>query len=175
MQNFKQICKEITTIADQIDKSSIDCFLSYIEEAKHIFLAGAGRSGLIINAFANRLMHLGYSISVVGEISSPHSHPGDLLIINSGSGETLRLIDQVKLAKKNHIKIALITTNNNSSLAKLADCIIVIPADRTTTVQPMGSLFEQSTLILTDSLVLNIMNKTKETNQSMKARHADIE
>ncbi|MBX4133436.1 hypothetical protein JMI89_07315 [Frischella sp. Ac48] len=49
-------------------------FLNYITQAKHIFVAGASRSGLMINAFANRLLHLGYSVSIVGEINSPYSH-----------------------------------------------------------------------------------------------------
>ena len=30
-----------------------------------IFLNGAGRSGIAIRAFANRLMHIGFSVSIV--------------------------------------------------------------------------------------------------------------
>lgn len=56
-------------------------FIKEIVKAHHIYLLGKGRSGLIISAFANRLMHLGFSVSLVGEITSPHSKSGDLLII----------------------------------------------------------------------------------------------
>lgn len=62
-----------------------------------------------------------------------------------------------------------------SSLAKLADCVITIPNGMLTSIQPMGSLFEQTSLILTDSMVLCLMAQQAETSQSMKARHADIE
>lgn len=40
------------------------------------------------------------------------------------------------------------------SLAKLADCVITIPCGMLTSIQPMDSLIEQSSLILTDSMVL---------------------
>lgn len=175
MKKFHQILNEIATMGQQIDPNTFNRFLNYITKAKHIFVAGAGRSGLMINAFANRLLHLGYSVSIVGEISSPHSQPADLLIISSGSGETLRLIEQAKLAKANQVNIALITSNIASSLAKLADCVITIPSGMLTSIQPMGSLFEQTSLILTDSMVLCLMAQQAETSQSMKARHADIE
>ena len=74
-----------------------------------IFLNGAGRSGIAIRAFANRLMHIGFSVSIVGEISSPHSKPGDLLIICSGSGETGSLKSLAEKAKQSGIDLALVT------------------------------------------------------------------
>lgn len=62
-----------------------------------------------------------------------------------------------------------------SSLAKLADCVITIPCEMLTSKQPTCSLFEQYSLILTDSLVLCLMAQQAETSQSMTARHADLE
>lgn len=53
----------------------------------------------MIRAFANRLLHLGYSVSLVGEISSPHTKSGDLFLIGSGSGETTSLVNQAKLQR----------------------------------------------------------------------------
>ena len=89
MKNYTlDILNELTQNAKKIDLAEIEHFVHQINAANHIFLNGAGRSGIAIQAFANRLMHLGFSVSLVGEISSPHSKPGDLLIICSGSGET---------------------------------------------------------------------------------------
>lgn len=48
-------------------------------------------------------MHLGFKVSLVGEISSPHSQPGDLLIICSGSGET----ESLKSLAKKAVEVAL--------------------------------------------------------------------
>ena len=87
-ENTVSILRELEQNALNIDNDQAQHFIGKIRNAKHIFLQGAGRSGIAIRAFANRLLHLGFSVSVVGEISSPHTKAGDLLIIGSGSGET---------------------------------------------------------------------------------------
>ena len=159
--NGSKILSELTEVNNQLNTSDIYKLIDLIDISNHIYLTGAGRSGLMIRSFANRLLHLGYNISVVGEISSPHTHPGDLLLISSGSGETKSLISQAEIAKQNGLKVALITTSSISSLAKLADIVLLIPVQSKDTngetIQPMGTLFEQYTLILYDSIVLNIM------------------
>ena len=131
-----------------------------------IFLAGAGRSGLMIRAFANRLLHLGYSVSLVGEISSPHTKSGDLFLIGSGSGETTSLVNQAKIAKDNGVVIGLFTTNSSSTLGEIADQVVIIPTQskqsKDEALQPMGSLFEQTSLFLYDSIILNLMEKQEK-------------
>ncbi|MFJ5315696.1 6-phospho-3-hexuloisomerase [Pectobacterium versatile] len=173
MKKYSLVTSELASLADKIDQSEFNRLIESIITADHIFLAGAGRSGQMINAFANRLMHLGLSVSVVGEISSPHSQKNNLMIVGSGSGETQRLINQVEIAKKNDVQVALITTSPNSTLAGLANCVLTIPA--TSSMQPMGSLFEQASLLTYDSIVLALMDNLNETAQTMKQRHADIE
>ena len=42
-------------------------------------------------------------------------------------------------------------------------------------VQPMGSLFEQSLLICLDYVILILMDKTQITAEEMFARHANLE
>ncbi len=173
MSYFSTILDELLSQKDALDDALFQPLITLIDRAPHIFLAGAGRSGLIINAFTNRLMHLGYSVSAVGEISSPHSRPGDLMIIGSGSGETQRLIHQAQLASANGVQIALMTMNADSTLANLADCVLTLPASDS--CQPMGTLFEQTSLLAWDSIVLALMALRGENNASMKQRHADIE
>ncbi len=56
--------------------------------ARRIFVAGKGRSGLQMEAFAMRLMHLGLSTHVVGDVTTPGIAPDDVLVIGSGSGRT---------------------------------------------------------------------------------------
>lgn len=181
MKFFNEIIDEVLSVGTEISETEVDQMITAIQTSKHIFLAGAGRSGLMIRGFANRLLHLGYSVSIVGEISSPHTQPGDLFLIGSGSGETTSLINQAKIAKDNGVAIGLFTTNRTSTLGKMADFLVVIPAQskqstsEVETLQPMGSLFEQTTLFLYDSIILNLMEKIGETNQTMKPRHADLE
>ena len=173
MKKYSLVLKELSSLVDKIDEQEFNTLVDSIITAGHVFLAGAGRSGQMINAFANRLMHLGLSVSVVGEISAPHSRKNDLMIVGSGSGETQRLINQVKIAKNNGVYIALITAAPDSTLATLADYVLTIPAGPS--AQPMASLFEQASLLTYDSMVLALMANLNETNETMKERHADIE
>ncbi len=122
MKNYALILNELASLADKVDEQEFTAMIDAITTANHIFLAGAGRSGQMINAFTNRLMHPGLSVSIVGEISSPHSHKNDLMIVGSGSGETQRLIHQVKIAKKNGVQIALITTARLNRRGLLITC-----------------------------------------------------
>ena len=82
--SLKAILGELTGNAQLIEEAGLAGLIEEIERTGHIFFAGSGRSGLAIRGFANRLLHLGKSVSMVGDISSPHSRPGDLLIIGSG-------------------------------------------------------------------------------------------
>lgn len=184
MKNYTlDILNELTQNAEKIDTKDIENFLGQIQAAKHIFLSGAGRSGIAIQAFANRLMHLGFSVSLVGEISSPHSQPGDLLIICSGSGETGSLKNLASKAKQSGVNIALVTMKKDSTIGQLANSVLVLPGitkdenqrAENTFSQPMGSSFEQLAFLTFDSLILNLMDETGENSETMFARHADFE
>ena len=184
MENYiLKILSELTQNVEKIIPEQISIFIEDIKKSKHIFLSGAGRSGVVIQAFANRLMHLGFSVSLVGEICSPHSHPGDLLIICSGSGETERLKSLAEEAVKSSIKIGLITTKGDSTIGKLASSVIVLPGTTKKDneyysekfKQPMGSAFEQLAFLTFDSIILILMDEIGETSKSMFERHANFE
>lgn len=183
MENLKNIIAELSANAEKIDRAEVVNFANEIMNAKHIFLTGAGRSGVVIRAFANRLMHLGFSVSVLGEISSPHSKSGDLVIICSGSGETASLVSLAEKAKCVGVNVALVTMKPESSIGKLSSACVKLPGatkdentrDENTFSQPMGSSFEQLALLTFDSLILDLMKIKNETSETMFKRHADFE
>lgn len=184
MKNYTlDILKELSHNAEKINPEEIADFVKQIKAAKHIFLNGAGRSGIAIRAFANRLMHLGFSVSIVGEISSPHSKAGDLLIICSGSGETGSLVSLTKKAKQSGVNLALVTMKRMSTIGHFADTILVLPGTtkeendhkEDNFSQPMGSAFEQLAFLTFDGIVLNLMDELGETSEQMFRRHADFE
>ncbi|WP_373818238.1 6-phospho-3-hexuloisomerase [Glaesserella sp.] len=179
-----KILNELTHNSQYIQDEQFNRLITRIKQAKHIFLAGAGRSGIAIKGFANRLLHLGFSVSLIGDITNPHTKAGDLLIIASGSGETGSLVSLAQKAKKSGVNIALITMDETSTIGKLADCVAVLPGVSPklknqgidlTSIQPMGSAFEQLSFIAYDAIVLALMEQLKETSDSMFARHADLE
>lgn len=179
MENIKKIINELAKVPDPISKVEVKEVLKLIHDSGHIFISGAGRSGLMIESFANRLLQIGMSVSVVGEITSPHTQTGDLLIFNSASGKSQKLIAQAKVAIKNDVETLLITTDSDSPLAEYCKHIIVIKAQskytETSSVQPMGALFEQYSMIFFDSLILDYMFEYKISEQTMINNHADIE
>ena len=183
-QNIAAILNELTHNSQYINDAQLDTLMQVLLDARHIFTAGAGRSGLGIRGFTNRLMHLGLSVSNVGEISNPHTQPGDLLLIGSGSGETDSLVAMAKKAQKNGVRIALITMDAASTIARMADAVVVLPGVSPklknagmdiTSIQPMGSAFEQMLFLMGDAVVLSLMERMQETSDTMFARHADLE
>lgn len=128
-------------------------------------------------------MHLGFPVSLVGNVNTPHSKPNDLLIICSGSGETDSLKTLVEIAKQSNVKIILVTMKKHSYIGKLADFVLELPGvtksenrrQKNSFLQLMGSSFEQLAFLVFDSLVLTLMDKTGENSETMFARHADFE
>ena len=171
--NLEIILNELKQNSQIVNDNDFQNFIKEIVKAHHIYLLGKGRSGLIISAFANRLMHLGFSVSLVGEITSPHSKSGDLLIIGSGSGETPSLVSIAQTAKDEQVRI-----NENSTIASLADSIVVLPGASKLSgksKQPMASAFEQLSFLVYDAIILELMKKLNENSDSMFQRHTNFE
>jgi len=177
------IVDELKNNLRNVDDKQIDDVTNQIINANRIFFAGAGRSGLMIKTFAMRLMHMGLNCYVVSEIVTPSIQKGDLLIIASGSGETASLVSMATKAKKIGANVSLFTIHSDSSIGKIADNYVVIPGvtfksdkdDTTSSIQPMGSLFEQSLFFVFESIVIMLMNKLNKKNEDMIGLHANLE
>lgn len=178
---IKQVIAEISESLGQIDEAVLPQVVELIANSDRIFLTGAGRTGLCMRAFGSRLMHLGKQVHVLGETTTPSTQPGDLLIIGSGSGKTKGMLAIAEKAVGIGAQILLITTDPKSPLAELAAKRIIIPAPSLNpksdygSIQPMGTLFEQSLLVLTDSLILRLMKVLDINVDEMRERHANLE
>lgn len=149
-----------------------------LDNARHVFVSGAGRSGQIGKFFAMRLMHSGYDVSVVGEIVTPSIKRGDLLVVISGSGETEQLIAFAKSAKKIGANILLISTKINSTIGDLSDAVFQIGRPELfakVVGMPMGTVFELSTLAFLEALISNIIHDKGIAEEEMRSRHANLE
>lgn len=174
------ILKEICRCMKSVKEEDIRALSQMIAEKNRIFCDGAGRSRLQMEAFAMRLAQMGFSASAVGEVTAPPVGKNDLLIIGSASGKTGSLLEHASKAKDEGAAVAAVTADLFSPLAEKADLIVEIRAsakDRATrySIQPMGSLFEQSLGILCDSLVLTLMEEGGITGDEMYRRHSNLE
>ena len=181
---IEQVLADVKGCVSQVATEDLLQAGTLLENSSRIFVAGAGRSGLCMRALAMRLMHLGKTVFVLGETTTPGIVATDLLILGSGSGQTASLLVMTEKARLQGAKILLFTTDSTSPLAKWADHRVIIPApslkkvrnvDSFASVQPMGTLFEQVLLILSDSLILWLMERAKVSTMQMLERHFNLE
>ncbi len=190
--SIKAILDNIESAEGFLDEKSIDEFEDIIISAKNVFVTGAGRSGLAAKAFAMRLMHLGVSAYVVGETISPAINSDDCIIAISGSGETNTIVSAARIAKNRGSKVLAVTSYPESTLGQLADGYLFVKG-RTkqevddenymkrqihgnyTSLTPLGTAFELTTLVFLDAIVSELMEKMEQTESDLKARHTVLE
>lgn len=129
-----EVLRELDRTLALISEASVEDLVERMLQANNIFTAGAGRSGLMMRAFAMRMMHTGLQAYVVGESVTPGLTKDDLLIIGSGSGETKSLAAMAEKAKGLGAAVAIATVVPQSTIGRLADTVIQIPADRKSVV-----------------------------------------
>ncbi len=173
------VAEQVEAIA-QVDDGAIGELLGAISRANRIFLLGEGRSGLVGRMFAMRLMHLGLRAFVVGETTTPSIADGDLLIAISGSGETGTVVMMSEGATKSGALLAAVTANAESRLAGLADLVVFLPTQHklqgSSSRQYGGSLFEQTTLLLFETMVSMLAAGDAASGfASLAKRHANLE
>ena len=179
----KVIIKEIGQALTRVDSAAVEQMVQFLVQAKIIFVAGAGRSGLMIRSFAMRLAHMGRSVQVVGDVTTRGIGRRDVLLVASGSGETRGILAIAQSAIEHGAKVGVITIFPESPLARLAERRVVIPAptpkskraSAETSIQPMGTLFEQSLLLTLDVMVMMLMEKLGQTSEQMFNLHANLE
>lgn len=176
----RTVCDELSRSLDTINDVRIGQLIERIGQAKRIFCDGKGRSGLAAAAFAMRLVQMGIQAHLAVEATSPAIEAGDLLIVFTASGETENLVSHVITAKKAGAEIAVVSTNADSKIASNADCCVLVSANSkdkagTASVQPMGSLFEQSILVMCDVICIILMEKRQLKEQDLRIRHNNME
>jgi len=180
-----EISKQIEQNENSINNDDIISLINLILETKNddnmVFVYGAGRSGFVGRCFAQRLMHLGLKSCFVSDAVTHQYTKNDLLILISGSGETTSPIAIANRAREIGGKIALLTSNRNSTIGKISDCIIKIEGkskDKALveeTLAPYTSLFDISTLSVLDSIGGTLMKVLGVTEEDIDKRHASIE
>jgi len=172
------ILDKISSVLGATEDSYYQQLTDMLDSASRIFVAGAGRSGLVCKFFAMRLVHSGYDTSVVGEVVTPSIKKGDLLVVISGSGETEQLIAFTKKARAEGARILLICSKDSSTIGDMADATFQIGrSDQYGKVlgMPMGTIFELSTLSFLEGAISHIIHEKGIPEEVMRSRHANLE
>ncbi|WP_455645384.1 6-phospho-3-hexuloisomerase [Methanosphaera sp.] len=188
---LNDILENVAKTTKAVSDEEVTKMTKMLEEVDNVFIMGLGRSGLVAKAFAMRLMHLGLSVYVVGETTTPAIRENDCLIAISGSGETSYIISTTSIAKDIGSKLIAITSYPDSTLAKKSDIVLQLKG-RTKidsepdynnrqisglhqSLSPMGTIFEISALIFLDAVIAQMMQDLGQTEKDLKARHTVLE
>ena len=177
-ENQRLIIDKLSEMLSATNTTYAEKLTAMFDEARRIFISGAGRSKLVGNFLGMRLMHCGYDVAMVGEIVTPSIKSGDLLVVISGSGETDQLIAFTKKAKEIGAKVVLISSRANSSIGELAEAVFQIGKKelyQKVKGMPMGTVFELSTLCFLEALISHIVWEKAIPEEKMKERHANLE
>ena len=178
-ESVEYIQKKIKEILGRISEDDVNRVKDLFFQSNRIFVYGAGRSGLVAKAFAIRLVHLGFQTFVIGETISASVTKGDLVIIVSGSGETIPAVMTAEIAHKIGAKVVSITAKKRSEIAKYADVTLFISSscneEERKKYAPLGTLFEASVWIILDSIIADLMHSKNETEEDMRSRHATLQ
>ena len=144
---------------------------------------GVGREGLMMRALAMRLYHMGLDAHVVGDMSCPPLGPGDLLLVSAGPGAFSTVLGLMGVARAAGAATACVTARPEGEAPRLADHVLVIPAQTmaddqgaaATSVLPMGSLFEGAQYLTFELLVLRLRDRLNAAPEAMRARHTNLE
>jgi 6-phospho-3-hexuloisomerase len=194
VQEMMQLmASKIRAVSKAISDEDVEKFLAELLHAKRIYVMGAGRSGLVAKAFAMRLMHLGLPAFVVGETITPAVNKDDVMVVFSGSGKTKTVADIAETASEIGAHLCLITSNADSRIAKIADCIVIIEHQRDEvdddaaefeirqmlgdhkSFAPLGTLFETASMVFADAIISRLMEITQTDENALKDRHTNIE
>lgn len=180
---YRQALDELGEVLDRTDPREVDRAVERIAKARTVVVFGGGREGLQIRGLAMRLFHLGRSVAVVGDMTTPAIGPGDLFLVTVGPGEISTAVALVGVAKAAGAEVLVITAQPEGRVPKMADFVLLLPAqtmadDQAPTglsVLPMGSLYEGALFVLFEVMVLKLKAALDVSAEAMRANHTNLE
>lgn len=124
--------------------------------AKKIGAFGVGNSAVPAMEIGNVLARIGINVTVTPDphmqaIATSHMTDTDVVILISVSGSTKDIIDVAEIAKKNGVKIVVITCYDRSPLAKYGDYVLL--STRREAAHEGGSV----STIVSISFIINVL------------------
>ena len=150
---------------------------------RRFFLLASGRSAMILQCFATRLVHLGAEIYMVSNLGSiPSLKKDDILIVLSGSGTTSIVVsllkDYVNIVKP--FGIITITSHPDTIIGRIADITIKLKGrtkkdkdiSEDAILTPEGTMFEQVAFTYLDAIIAELAIKLGKTDEDLLSAHS---
>jgi 6-phospho-3-hexuloisomerase len=172
---LERILGEMREVFGRVSPDAVPQLAGEIVKARRILVYGVGRTGLALQGFAMRLMHLGLDGHFVGQLSAPPVGQGDLLVCSLALGKLPTGDAIVHSARSAGARVAVVTARPQ---LVSADLVIGLPAqtmaDPMTSLLPLGSPFELALALYCDLTVVELMQRLKLGNDDLARRHANL-
>lgn len=153
---------ELQLAIDLLNKEEVAELAKKVEEYVDIVEIG---TPIVINEGLPAVQHLNENISNAKVLA-------DLKIIDAADYE-------VSQAVKFGADVVLLTTKFDSAIGEIADTVVELPSgtkhDADGSDQPLGSLFEQSSQIFLDSVIIGLMDQLDVDETTMQNNHTNLE
>ena len=178
---IKTIDSEIRAIEElkkSLDAESLTKALDFMQNSTgRIIIPGMGKSGHSGTKIAASLASTGTPSFFVHPAEASHGDLGmitddDVVIAISNSGESRELIDILNYCKRFGIKLIAITKNQDSSLGKAGDVVLLLPNNGEAC--PLGLAPTSSTtatLVLGDILTIRMIERKGFSKEDFNDRH----
>lgn len=138
-QVIQQELEGLVSLRDSLGESFAAAVNIILSTRGKLVISGIGKSGHIGKKIAASFSSTGTPAVFVHPSEASHGDMGiiggeDTLILLSNSGETRELHDILYYAKRNEINLIAIVREEDSTLAKMSNLALVIPADRKSVV-----------------------------------------
>ncbi|MBI2075841.1 MAG: SIS domain-containing protein [Candidatus Aenigmarchaeota archaeon] len=176
------ITDEINAVLHRVKPEEVETLVREILQAEKVFLIAVGRVFLSLQCFGKRLNHLGVNVQVVGSVTEKAITERDLLLVASGSGESVVPKAIAEKAKKLNARIGIITAAPASTIKGMADFAVRLPCptktnipDVVVSVQSMSTLFDQTLHVFGDAVAMLIQERKALRNEDLWKNHANLE
>ena len=167
----------ISQIASQLDKSFITLCDKVIKCDGKFIIMGVGKSGHIAQKISATLSSTGTPSIFIHPTEAAHGDMGlidkkDIVLLISNSGETDEIINILPSLKRHCKEIASLTSNNKSSIAKLADIKIQLKSKKEAC--PLNLAPTSSTtnaLVFGDALAIALLEAKGFTQKDFASSH----
>lgn len=182
-ERILEVLEETKTLLGTLDAKELEALCTMLRswQTKRLFFWARGRSFLVLKGFAMRLMHLGYTVFVVGEVTCPAIREGDILIVASGSGQTSSVLLFAEKARRLGAFVFAFLGKKGTPLEGIAHASLAFAPEKASATRQLftdggGTRFEDALWLLCDALVLSLVEgKETEAYRLMMEHHANLE
>ncbi len=175
MDGTERIVEGCRRAVSSVDPEAREALVKAILSRRKVFVYGSGRSGLVGQMFAVRLVQLGIDVHFVGEMTTPIIGRDDLTLLISYTGKTSSVVQTAQIARRIGSEVICVTGAWKCPLVNTSNtCIVLeVPEDAETRASaPLGTIFEDSVLLFFDGIVSDVMEREGVTESEMRERHA---